>query len=83
MLELLPAGGMDIIRAMRPLVPPARRTTPIWTRDLRAFFDFNSMHMEPWDGPRRHRDVLPGAAARNLDCNGLRPARYASLPKTS
>lgn len=31
MLELLLAGGMDIIRAMRLLVPPARRTTPIWT----------------------------------------------------
>ena len=32
MLELLLAGGMDIVRAMRLLVPPARRTTRIWIR---------------------------------------------------
>ncbi|EBV2050522.1 glutamate synthase large subunit, partial [Salmonella enterica subsp. enterica serovar Java] len=51
MLELLLAGGMDIIRAMRLLVPPAWQNNPDMDQDLRAFFDFNSMHMEPWDGP--------------------------------
>ena len=51
MLELLLAGGMDIVRAMRLLVPPARQNNPDMDPELRAFFDFNSMHMEPWDGP--------------------------------
>lgn len=35
---------------MRLLVPPARQNNPDMDRDLRAFFDFNSMHMEPWTG---------------------------------
>ena len=45
MLELLLAGGMDIIRAMRLLVPPAWQNNPDMDPELRAFFDFNSMHM--------------------------------------
>ncbi|MDA6076315.1 hypothetical protein O0544_04435 [Edwardsiella anguillarum] len=38
---------MDIVRAMRLLVPPAWQNNPDMDPDLRAFFDFNSMHMEP------------------------------------
>ncbi len=76
MLELLLAGGMDIIRAMRLLVPPARQNNPDMDRDLRAFFDFNSMHMEPWDGPAGIVMSDGRFAACNLDRNGLRPARY-------
>lgn len=56
MLELLLAGGMDIIRAMRLLVPPAWQNNPDMDPELRAFFDFNSMHMEPWM-VRQDRDV--------------------------
>lgn len=56
MLELFLSGGMDLIRAMRLLVPPAWQNNPDMDTDLRAFFDFNSMHMEPWDGPL-NRDV--------------------------
>ena len=52
MLELLLAGGMDIVRAMRLLVPPARQNNPDMDPELRAFFDFNSMHMEPWTARR-------------------------------
>ncbi|MBX9330418.1 glutamate synthase large subunit, partial [Serratia marcescens] len=44
--------------------------------DLRAFFDFNSMHMEPWDGPAGIVMSDGRYAACNLDRNGLRPARY-------
>lgn len=44
--------------------------------DLRAFFDFNSMHMEPWDGPAGIVMSDGRFAACNLDRNGLRPARY-------
>lgn len=44
--------------------------------ELRAFFDFNSMHMEPWDGPAGIVMSDGRFAACNLDRNGLRPARY-------
>ena len=76
MLELLLAGGMDIVRAMRLLVPPAWQNNPDMDPELRAFFDFNSMHMEPWDGPAGIVMSDGRFAACNLDRNGLRPARY-------
>src|SRR5690606_6918651 len=51
MLELMLAGGMDLFRAMRLLMPPAWQGDPTMDDELRAFYEFNSMHMEPWDGP--------------------------------
>lgn len=76
MLELFLSGGMDLIRAMRLLVPPAWQNNPDMGPELRAFFDFNSMHMEPWDGPAGIVMSDGRYAACNLDRNGLRPARY-------
>jgi glutamate synthase (NADPH/NADH) large chain len=76
MLELFLSGGMDLIRAMRLLVPPAWQNNPNMDPELRAFFDFNSMHMEPWDGPAGLVMSDGRFAACNLDRNGLRPARY-------
>ena len=76
MLELFLSGGMDLVRAMRLLVPPAWQQNPDMDSDLRAFFDFNSMHMEPWDGPAGIVLSDGRYAACNLDRNGLRPARY-------
>ncbi|MEQ5209107.1 glutamate synthase large subunit, partial [Proteus sp. fly-1067] len=76
MLELLLNGGMDLIRAIRLLVPPAWQNNPDMDDDLKAFFDFNSMHMEPWDGPAGLVMSDGRYAACNLDRNGLRPARY-------
>ncbi|MCT8641695.1 glutamate synthase large subunit [Glaesserella parasuis] len=76
MLELFVSGGMDLFRAMRLLVPPAWQQNPDMDDDLRAFYDFNSMHMEPWDGPAGIVLTDGRYAACNLDRNGLRPARY-------
>lgn len=76
MLELFVSGGMDLFRAMRLLVPPAWQQNPDMDDDLRAFYDFNSMHMEPWDGPAGIVLSDGRYAACNLDRNGLRPARY-------
>lgn len=76
MLELFVCGGMDLFRAMRLLVPPAWQNNPDMDDDLRAFYDFNSMHMEPWDGPAGIVLSDGRYAACNLDRNGLRPARY-------
>ncbi|PSU31938.1 glutamate synthase large subunit [Photobacterium lutimaris] len=76
MLELFLSGGMDLFRAMRMLVPPAWQNHPDMDPELRAFYDFNSMHMEPWDGPAGIVMSDGRYAACNLDRNGLRPARY-------
>ena len=76
MLELFLAGGMDLFRAFRLLIPPAWQNHPNMDKDLRAFYDFNSMHMEPWDGPAGIVMSDGRFAVCGLDRNGLRPARY-------
>jgi glutamate synthase (NADPH/NADH) large chain len=76
MLELFLAGGMDLFRAMRLLVPPAYQNNTTMDPKLRAFYEFNSMHMEPWDGPAGIVMTNGRHVACNLDRNGLRPARY-------
>jgi len=76
MLELFLAGGMDLYRAMRLLMPPAWQNSPSMDNDLKAFYEFNSMHMEPWDGPAGVVMTNGRHVACNLDRNGLRPARY-------
>ena len=76
MLEALLAGGMDIFRAMRYLIPPAWQNIDVKDPNLRAFYEYNSMHMEPWDGPAGVVLTDGRFAACSLDRNGLRPARY-------
>ncbi len=76
MLETLLAGGMDIFRAMRLLIPPAWQNVDTMDADLRAFYEYNSMHMEPWDGPAGIVLTDGRHAACSMDRNGLRPARW-------
>src|SRR5690606_34837780 len=51
MLEIMLTGGMDMFRALRMLIPPAWQNMEHMNPDLKAFHEYNSMHMEPWDGP--------------------------------
>ncbi len=76
MLEVLLAGGIDLFRAMRLLIPPAWQNMSTMDPDLRAFYEFNSMHMEPWDGPAGIVMTDGRYAACSMDRNGLRPARW-------
>jgi len=76
MLEVMLAGGLDIFRAMRLLVPPAWQNVDGMDVDLRAFYEYNSKHVEPWDGPAGIVLTDGRHAACVLDRNGLRPARY-------
>jgi glutamate synthase (NADPH/NADH) large chain len=76
MLEVLLAGGLDVLHAMRLLVPPAWQTVDTIDPDLRAFYEFYSPHMEPWDGPAGIVLTDGRYAACTLDRNGLRPARW-------
>lgn len=76
MLEFLLVGGMDIYRAVRMIVPPAWQNVETMDADLRAFYDYNSMHMEPWDGPAGMVMTDGRFAVCMLDRNGLRPSRW-------
>ena len=76
MLEVLLAGGMDLFRAVRLLIPPAWQNMELMDPDLRAYYEYNSMHMEPWDGPAGVVLTDGRYALCMLDRNGLRPARY-------
>ncbi len=76
MLEVLLAGGQGIFRAMRLLIPPAWQNLETLDPDLRAFYEINSMHMEPWDGPAGIVLTDGRYAACTMDRNGLRPARW-------
>ncbi|WP_246540132.1 glutamate synthase large subunit [sulfur-oxidizing endosymbiont of Gigantopelta aegis] len=82
MLEALLAGGMDIFRAMRLLIPPAWQNVDTMDADLKAFYEYNSMHMEAWDGPAGVVMTDGRYAACTLDRNGLRPARYVITKNT-
>ena len=76
MLEVLMMGGMDLCSAMRLLIPPASHNVSRMDPDLRAYYGYNSFHMEPWDGPAGIVLTDGRYAACSMDRNGLRPARY-------
>ena len=76
MLELLHTGGMDMFRAIRMMIPPAWQNVETMDADLRAFYEYNSMHMEPWDGPAGLVITDGRYAICGLDRNGLRPSRW-------
>lgn len=76
MLELMLAGGVDLFRALRMLIPPAWQNVETMDHELKAFYEYNSMHMEPWDGPAGIVLTDGRYAICLLDRNGLRPARW-------
>ncbi len=76
MLEVLLMGGLDVMHAMRLLIPPAWQTVDSIDPDLRAFYEYHVTHMEPWDGPAGVVLTDGRYAACTLDRNGLRPARW-------
>ena len=78
MLEVLVSGGMDMFRAVRMLVPPAWQNMESMDADLKAFYEYNSMHMEPWDGPAGLVFTDGRYAVCMLDRNGLRPSRWVT-----
>ena len=76
MIELLVKGGVDLFRAVRMTLPPAWQNTQTLDPDIRSFHEYNSMHIEPWDGPAGIVMADGKWALCVLDRNGLRPARY-------
>ena len=76
MFELLVAAGRDAPHAMMMLIPQAWGAKYHMGHDVRAFCEYHSALMEPWDGPAAvaFTDGISLGAA--LDRNGLRPARW-------
>ncbi|MBA6413951.1 glutamate synthase large subunit [Parahaliea sp. F7430] len=76
MLDVLLTGGVELPRALRMLIPPAWQNIESMDPDLKAFHEYHSMHMEPWDGPAGIVLTDGRYAVCLLDRNGLRPARW-------
>ena len=76
MLDFLLSGGMDLFRAVRLLIPPAWQNVDHMDPALHAFYEYSSMHMEPWDGPAGIVLTDGRHAGCVMDRNGLRPARW-------
>ncbi|KWS05773.1 Glutamate synthase [NADPH] large chain [Lysobacter capsici AZ78] len=76
MLEVLQAGGMDLLKAMRILIPPATQSLEYKDADLAAFYEYYALNTDPWDGPAGIVTCDGRYAACTLDRNGLRPARW-------
>ncbi len=76
-LEALLAGGIDLLAAMRILIPPAWSAYDNIDEDLEAFYEYYALSTEPWDGPAGLVMCDHRYAACSLDRNGLRPARWA------
>lgn len=76
MLELLVIGGIPLHRAIRMLIPPAWHNVQDMDPDVRAFFEYHSLMMEPWDGPAGLVMTDGRYAVCGLDRNGLRPSRW-------
>ncbi|PZO71232.1 MAG: glutamate synthase large subunit, partial [Sphingomonas taxi] len=76
MLEWMLLGGMDLLQAMRILMPPATQSLEYKDADLAAFYEYYAINSEPWDGPAGVVMCDGRFAACTLDRNGLRPARW-------
>ena len=79
MIELLVKGGINFFRSIRMVLPPAWQNIHTMDPEVRAFHEYNSMHMEAWDGPAGVVMSDGEWAICVLDRNGLRPARYQVL----
>ncbi len=75
-LELLVMSGRDILHSMIMLVPDAWQGMAELDPQVKAFYQYNALVMEPWDGPAALTFTDGVIVGATLDRNGLRPARY-------
>lgn len=75
-LEFLVMSGLSLPHAMAMLVPESFNDKNPISEDLKAFYEYHSILMEPWDGPAALLFSDGRFAGGMLDRNGLRPARY-------
>ena len=75
-LEFLIMSGLSLPHAMAMLVPESFNEKNPISEDLKAFYEYASILIEPWDGPAALLLSDGRYAGGMLDRNGLRPARY-------
>ncbi|GAA3815045.1 glutamate synthase large subunit [Amycolatopsis tucumanensis] len=75
-LELLHLGGRSLPHAVLMMIPEAWENHEEMDPARRAFYEFHSTLMEPWDGPALVSFTDGTQIGAVLDRNGLRPARY-------
>jgi glutamate synthase (ferredoxin) len=75
-LELLVLAGRSLPHAMMMLIPEPWSNHESMDPDLRAFYQYHSSLMEPWDGPASIAFTDGRRIGAVLDRNGLRPSRY-------
>src|SRR5574344_1424083 len=75
-LEFLVMSGLTLPHAMAMLIPESFNEKNPISEDLKAFYEYHSILMEPWDGPAALFFSDGRYAGGMLDRNGLRPARY-------
>jgi len=75
-LEFFVMAGLSLPHAMSVLVPESFNDKNPISEDLKAFYEYHSILMEPWDGPAALLFSDGRFAGGMLDRNGLRPARY-------
>jgi glutamate synthase (NADPH/NADH) large chain len=75
-LELLTLTGRSLPHAIMMMVPEAYEKQVDIDPRLRAFYDYHSMQMEPWDGPAALIFTDGTLVGATLDRNGLRPGRW-------
>lgn len=76
-VELLLMTGRSLPEVMMMLVPEAWEKNPEMSEAKRAFYEYNSCLMEPWDGPASIPFTDGNYIGAVLDRNGLRPSRYS------
>ena len=75
-LEFFVRSGMSLPHAMAMMVPESFNEKNPISADLKAFYEYHSILMEPWDGPAALIFTDGRYAGGMLDRNGLRPSRY-------
>ena len=75
-LELLHLGGRSLPHAVLMMIPEAWENHATMPQELKDFYEFHSMFMEPWDGPACVTFTDGSLVGAVLDRNGLRPGRY-------
>src|SRR6478609_3116347 len=75
-VELLSLGGRSLPHAVMMMVPEAWENQPDLDPELRAFYEYHSGLMEPWDGPAAIVFSDGSLVGATLDRNGLRPGRW-------
>lgn len=74
--EFFVMSGLSLPHAMAVMVPESFNDKNPIPEDLKAFYEYHSILMEPWDGPAALLFSDGRFAGGLLDRNGLRPARY-------